>query len=765
MTNGVLNRCLIAASFISLAGLTSRPVGAQDRLNADQVNPVDIVVTARRVEETLQSVPVAVTALTAQSLEQRRVRDVTDLSQYVPNLTLLSSTSFGGSSTSFAFIRGVGQPEVFLQNDPGVGIYVDGVYVGRSQGSVLEVLDLARVEVLRGPQGTLYGRNTIGGAINLISERPVNKLFGTIQAEAGNYGATYVRGKANVPLSENLYLSVSAARRYHDGFVTAEPSPFCGSCTRDALSDENGWAGRVALRWEPQHNLFIDVVGDYTHKNNRPIGRRLAVSNNGFPPYDAAVAIAWGVPPSAFQNNRVNTSSSNFTGFDQQRVAGTSLTVDWQGKGLEIKSITGYRNLVVHHASDSDGSPLVINTITGENNRQHQLSQELQLISSAFDGKVDWLVGLFGMTEKAHGDIQQSQSFAEAGFPSPFNGFTFQVPNPCFNKDLPPYFSCGPRGLDVTDLRVTSLAAFANATVHLTDKIRLTGGARYNNEEKKFDFTSQAFGTVFHLKHRWGSLTPRVSLDYAVAPGSLLYMSYAQGFKSGTFNNGNDPTQPLNVKPEKVTAYEVGAKTSWWHERVTLNLAAFYSDYTNQQLQVRTDIIRQSFAFVNVGSSHIYGGELELTVRPSTRLRIDGSLGLAKSRIDKIDVNTPNVAVGARLVRTPALTANLGATYSVPLTSGYILRFRGDYVYRGSTEGDFVNNPNDQTAAYHLANARAELFGPKDRWSVYAFANNLLNEKYELAREGFDPTVSVGAVDGPPRTIGVGVRLSLGDSR
>lgn len=733
---------LICASAMALA---ATPAAAQDAPATDG----DILVTARRVTESLQDTPIAVTALSADALELRGVQNVQDLGAFTPNLNIVNSTGIGGSRTAFAFIRGIGQPEVFVQNDPGVGIYVDGVYLGRTQGALMEVLDLERVEVLRGPQGTLYGRNTIGGAINLISARPGNTLRADASVEAGNYDTINARASVGGPLSGTVAASISIASLNHDGYVRARPEAVCGGCAREGLSDEDTLAGRFALRITPADTFTIDLSVDGSRRRALPIARRLVMWNPAFDPfgYTPAVQAKWGVPITDFVNPVPNTHSSIFAGKDNQDVWGAAATLTWEVGNVRLQSVTGYRELKTDHASDGDGTPAMINTVKSETLSQHQLSQELQASGSGFGDRLDWVAGLFGYTEHANSNVIQAKRFAESGI------FIPGVPPTiidCF-RTTNPLNSCPDEPPLPSALKVDNLAAYGNLTWHLTSRFSLSGGLRYSWEEKRFR-GFDPFGVPLNLKDSWESITPRIGAEFKPSDDVLVYGSYSEGFKSGTFNNGNDPFQPRRVEPEEVSAYELGLKTQWFGRRLTLNGAVFWNDYRGQQLQVPTSAF--TFAFVNVASSRIYGAELEMQARISRALSIDGSVGWLDTKITDVDVATPGVVKGAKLVRTPAFSSNLGATLDVPVAGWGSVIARADWSHKSSTEGDFTNNPNVRTRAYDVVNLRAGLRFAK-RWEVSAWVRNLFDKKYEVARSSVDPNLFAVAVDGTPRTYGL----------
>ena len=748
---------------------------------ADSTSELEtIVVTARRREETLQTTPVSVTAFSTESLRDREITDLAKLSDYVPNFNLLTSTSFGGSSTAYAFIRGIGQLDLFVQNDPGVGIYLDGVYVGRSQGAVLDVVDLERVEVLRGPQGSLFGRNTVGGAVNLVTAPAGPSRAGYVEVEGGNYGTLNGKARINLPLSDNLFFSATLLRRGHDGYDKAKPSAPCPVCSHDALSNDDTWAGRVALRYVPSDSLTIDLGADFSDKHNRSIGSRLAFFGDTSNPqsiaaaYNNAVLTQWGVPAAAFVNLDSNTHQSSFTGWDYQRAWGTNLTIAWQlGGGTMFKSITAFRGLSVNDASDSDGTPMVNANLIGETTGQHQVSQEFQLIGASFDKKLDWTVGLFGMKENALNTIIQGQQFAEMQFIPPFSPplflpFPLFVPSMCFNKNAPPLFGCGlldgTDGKQLTDYRVRTAAAYGNATWHITDRFSLSVGGRLNRDQKSFYYWNDAQGPLpanaLNLDHSWNSFTPRVGLEFQVDKDILLYSSFSRGFKSGNFNSGNDPTQPLFVKPEKVEAYEVGAKTSWLDHRLTANLAVFYTEYKDQQLLVQTSFVQQERAYVNVAGSTIKGFEFELAARPTTHVQLNASVGNTESKVTSLALGTPSVGLGTRLVHTPVTQINVGAAIvDIPVLTTGRLGLRADWTHKTSQEGDYLNSQVAQVAGYDVANARLTYSPITGTWELYAYCNNLFDKKYEVARYSFLPSLVAGAVDGPPRTYVAGARV------
>lgn len=726
----------------------------------------EFIVTAQRRAEPLQKAPLAVTALSSANLQARGIQDISQLTSVVPNLNLISSDTLSASSTALVFIRGIGQPQVFIQNDPGAGIYVDGVYIGRSQGAIFNTLDLERVEVLRGPQGTLYGRNTIAGAINLISKRPGPEFGGQAGIEIGNYGAINSNLKLNVPLSSEVFGSVAFSETKHDGYVRPLADPSCPSCSNDALSNDNTWAGRVALRALATNKLTLDLNADYTHRNNRPLGIRLLSYNGQFPPFSFSYSppvmlFHQGRPPESFVNAAPNTHQSGFTGYDRQDVYGISFTAEWRSPIGVLKSISAYRGVRVDDQNDGDGSPLAIFSNAGESIKQHQYSQEIQLQNTAFNDQLEYILGGFAYREHAT-SVQYFASFlAEStGFPSPP---LFLPPRPCFNPAAPPYYGCpGINGGQFTTYDVDNLAAFGNATFHITDKLSATAGLRYSYEDKRLRYVEIGGLAATDDKKSFGSWTPRIGLSYQANKDVLLYASYAEGYKSGNFNQfyyAYPTLGPPVVKPETAKAYELGLKTTSFNQRLLFNVAGFYTDYSNQQLQVTG--FPPAHAFVNAAQSEIYGVEVELQARPADFLRLDASLGYTHTEITEVTPGTFGVIQGSRLPFVPELTANLGADLILPVGDGAKIDLRAEIQHLSSQTGDNQNTSALITPGRTLGNLRLSYLPQGKGLELYAFVNNVADIRYRTATGSVFPDLFTIGVDGPPRTFGAGARYSF----
>lgn len=706
----------------------------------------EIVVTAERREERLQDAPVAVTALTGPALENQGIATVEDLTAVVPNLNYLSSTGQTTSRQAFVFIRGIGQPQDFINNDPGVAMYVDGVYIGRSQGALFDVLNLDRVEVLRGPQGTLYGRNAIGGAINIISQAPSAEPWTRVNFAYGNYNQITTQVITNQGLMDSLFGSLALERTSHDGYVQPIIEPSCPNCNRKPLSNDNTWGGRAALRLLASDALTVDWTADYTRRHDLPLGVRLSFYNANPPPPFAFFAfpltLIHGRPPASYANPTPLTSETSYTGYDNQQTYGSALTITAQTAFGSLKSITAWRGLQIEDSNNGTGSPLDIFTNSADAIHQSQYSEELQLISSLLDKRLELVTGLYGYVENARENQTIATFFADL--------------EPCFNPNASPLWGCPAGDIDHYKYRVGNMAAYENATFHITPSWSLAAGLRYSFERKHLRFADDV-NPILNLDQSKGftSWTPRVSLSWQATPEFLIYASYAEGYKSGNFNSGN--FGPLYVKPETVKAYELGVKSEWLDRRLVANLAGFYSDYSQMQLQITG--APPLHAFANAAKSTIYGAEFETRAAVGEHLRFDASAGYTHTRIEQVDPAALDVTQGARLPFVPDWTLNAGSDLLLSVPTDKHVDLRLEYQYVGVQTGDANDTPVLITPGRSIFNLRGTFSGATDRWELYAYVDNLGDKRYATVHSSVLATLFAVAADGPPRTYGGGFRL------
>ena len=730
----------------------------------------DIVVTARKREENLQDTPIAITAFTSNALEARQVTNIGEVGNFAPNVSFEKGAASSGSSFVLTtFIRGVGQSDFNLTIDPGVGLYVDGVYVSRSVGALLDTADVQSVQVLRGPQGTLFGKNTIGGAIVVTSKKPSSSLEAEAEAITGRYNRADFRGMLNLPVSDAIMLRGTLSYQSRDGYVRR-------LVDGGKMGNQNSLAGRLQMLIEPSSNFSILLAGDYTHTREEALPTTLVAVNESTDPslhlfsqfYNwVAAPIAAGHPPLTIcggpgvasptndprcynsqwitgNKYTTNASAPNRSDLD---LWGVSAVMNWDIGFADLKSISAYRKLSSHFFLDNDSSPLHILEASNDY-YQKQFSQEFQLTGKAFDNRLNWLVGLFYLKEKGTDRnhlIASLADFLSGGF----------VDN-------------------------DSYAAFAQATYKVTDALNVTLGGRYTDETKRFlpdqlitqdktggsilalsrlfipDLTLNPNGDrilppiqgATHAKE----FTPSVSVDYRFTPDVLGYVSYSKGFKSGGFTQRVFPPLPQvpDFNPEFVTSYEAGLKTEFFDHRLRLNVAAFVAHYNGLQITI-FDPSGALFGGAtpttrNAGRAKIQGFELETDARLSDWLLFNGALGYTDAKYVEVSPLATEVTLNSKLPYVPKWTATGGVTIgSFALPFGKI-SFRGDVSYKASQFLTANNTPALFQRAVTLVNVSASLSDPSDRWTLTGGVTNLTNRKYLTA--GYESLAAAGFAEG-----------------
>ncbi|MBB4860293.1 iron complex outermembrane receptor protein [Novosphingobium chloroacetimidivorans] len=726
---------------------SSEAVPQQATRSDNQVE--EIVVTAQRRETNLQDTPIAITALSSAALDARGVKNIGNLENFVPNLQINQGRPDGGGSTAAITIRGVGQNDAQFPNDPGVGLYVDGVYSARSYGGLIGLLDIERIEVLRGPQGTLFGRNTIGGAVNIVTTPPSQDFGGHVSLLYGSYNRFEAKASINAPLIEDkLALRVSAGFTRADGLGEQ-------LTTGRSLSNENRKSIRLALRATPSDDVTIDLVADYTRQRQNPASGTIITtvpSTTGlieglFNPVIAGIENpAAGLPAGSRFDNRFVTRGryDNFGTAplaDNLNAGGAALTVTWKASdALTIKSITAGRAYKAHIALDQDYSPYSIIS-TDDRQHQEQYSQELQAFGTAIDGKLHYLAGLYYFKEIA----RDYNRVAIVPNTLPVAGFEIA--------------QIGDLGLNATNY-----AAFGQIDYDLLDNLTVTVGVRQNHEEKRFtrQFTHLQGGDVFIpyqvLQKGWNSFTPRLGVNWKATPDVMLYANYAAGFKGGGWTPR--PTSAASgvkpFEPEKIKTFEIGAKTQWFDRRLTFNVAGFYSRYKNIQFPVAYGLPDGTLVIEtqNAGESEIKGIEAELVARPIPNSSIQIGYGYFHNKYVSI-VPGASITASDRLPDAPTHTLNLGADYRFDLGQAGNLTMRADAAYRSRVFKDAVNTPLISQPGFWLVSGRVTWTSPSDTFSVQVYGNNLFDKKYLAS--GFDAS-SLGLIVGyygRPREFGV----------
>lgn len=722
---------LLAAATLSQPSLaTAQTAPPAVEPSTGQLN--EIVVTARKREENLQDVPVSVQAITAEDMQMRSLDNLVAVGQVTPNLSF-GENAQSGSSASVVYIRGVGQKDTLAAFDPGVGIYIDGVYLGRMTANDLDMMDIERLEVLRGPQGTLFGKNTNGGAISIVSRKPnlsADGFTGRAQVIGGSRSRLDAVGGVNIPLvADKAALQIFASRRTQDGYSER----LDGS----QQADKDRYNGRMSLLVKPTENFEALWSLDAAKFNQTSSAYRLVDVREA----SVVPSVYAAFTPYRYDDRWVTSDDFRYNGtganVNDGRLWGTSLTLTLDQEWGTLKSISAYRHSDIESAIDPDGSPLTILNVY-ENIRQHQFSQELQASGEGFNDRLTWVTGLYYFTEDARDDNSYDVALEF------FGGAANFYQNLLISND--------------------SYAIYGQGTYALTDRLNLTAGGRYGYEEKSV-LREQGSQETIEPSGHWSSFLPRIGLDFHWTPSLMTYVSAAEGTKSGGFNGRAASVAEFNkFDPEKVWTYEVGMRSDWLDRRVRLNATAFYSRYSDMQIQVNASVndpvTGQPVPFTIVGnlpSTEIQGAEIELTVIPVDRLRLTGSLGLADGKYKTLIPGSP-VSTDDEFVNTPKVSYTASAEYDMKIAGNYDLTGRVDYIHKSRTEYDYGNSAIVAQKPYGLLNARLNLAIPQTALTFSLFATNLTDEEYALG--GHDDGVggSLGFVVkqmAPPREYGI----------
>jgi len=738
----------------------------------------EVIITARKRSESVQATPIAITALSTSQLEQRSLTNLVEVGTYVPNVVMNSSpSSSGGGNNAQIYIRGVGQSDFLFTTDPAVGIYVDGVFHPRTLGGVMDLLDLERVEVLRGPQGTLFGKNTIGGAISLTSQKPVGDGSGYLEATTGRFNRLDIRGSYDVALSDTLAAKVSVSSKNRDGY--GKRLEFGTDKVIDESGDENATSARLALRWTASESVTVDLTADYTREREKGVPVVLAF-------YDDAGTFGglgglWnalvGGPGGLMMSSDFITGDrydSYATGGNKNTLDsyGFSMDIDWEvDENLSFRSITAYRAMEAFFNSDTDGSPLQF-TETDQAQDQNQISQEFQLIGTALDDKLDWMMGVFYFDEFGRDDNQvrliSGMYNALEALPGTLNGSPLTAPTAPGGPGNP-INALLDVDLDVfNEIDIKSYAAFTQGTFQVSDKFSITGGARYSHEKKDYFLN--------HVRHNanvpvignttisdsWSSFTPMGSVDYQVNEDLLAYFSVTKGFKSGGFNG-----RPISVgqvdsfDPESVLSYELGFKSDWLDNRLRLNGAAFFADYSDMQLgSISADSNGNLVLRIqNAGKAEIKGFELEMQARPIPNFDIVGSLGYVDFQITELAAGVVELTLDTQAPKSPKWNGSLGMQYTWDVNNDATLSIRGDWTYQSKTQQNVQNTDLIEAEAYSLFNARLVYENFDGGWELALFGTNLADKEYIV--NGYQTLTSFGTANliyGRPREWGISLK-------
>ena len=729
---------LLLASVAAAPFALCAPAHAQDEAVIEEEDA--IVVTARRRAENLQDVPISISVQSAEQLDQRGAETITVLQETTPNATV--QVARGSNSTLIAFIRGVGQQDPLWGFEPGVGLYVDDVYIARPQAAVLDIFDINRIEVLRGPQGTLYGRNTIGGAVRYVTD-----LMDTEQAELtarlafGSYNQLETVLSGSVPLTDTFVVGGALALYVRDGYGT---NTFTGAEHYNKDVD----AFRVSAQWTPNNALTVRLTADGVDDDSNPRhGHREIPFAAGGPSYDA---------PADVYDTRAGAGDDNHV-----ETRGVALHIDYEiSPSLTLRSITAGREGETIGVIDFDNTEFPTLDIPAYY-ADDQFTQEFQLL---FDyGRVQGVAGVYYLDGMARG-----------AFDTVLGGAALTI------------FTAG-------QVDTESIAVFGDVSIDLTEQWALSVGGRWTRDEKtgtvyRQNFTqnfagerSPFFGgasipglvrTDYTNSAEFEEFTPRVSLTWEPSDALTLYASYGRGFKSGGFDMRGDavltPATVDGYEPEFVDTYEIGFHSSFFQGRANLSGAVFHSDYTDMQITRQEPTIAGGIAsFVdNAAQAELRGAELEGRLFVTDNLTANFAVGYIDGEFKEYLTNIVNPAPPPATIpadfsgtagfqNTPDWTGSFSLTYTAPLLGGE-LAITPSATYRGDSQMFEFATPLIDQEAYTLYNLSMTWTSESDRFRLGLHGHNLSDEEYRVGGYNFPGALfgdSVIGFYGPPRTV------------
>lgn len=777
----------LAFPAVAYAEDTAAPA-APDTLDAAALDVAEITVTARRREENAQDVPIALSVVDAARLEATGNYTLGQVQQLVPSLQVFS---FNPRNTNIN-IRGLGS-NVALTNDGlenGVGVYIDNVYYGRVGQSQFDLVDLQQIEVLRGPQGTLFGKNTTSGAINISSRLPSFDPEFSGEATIGNHGYHQLRGSVSAPiLGDSVAFRLSVADTHRDGFLY-------NRAQRTHAQDYDNFSARGQLLIKPGDDIAIRLIGDYSQQRQRHV---LNVLTNFFGTYDNGVAIpnnffqravrAGYAPPPIDPFARIGDSDSHYQ--SNMKGYGLSGQIDWEFEGAALTSITAYRWWDWNPANDGDSTALPVITKAQQANRQRQFSQEVRLASTGTN-TIDYVIGAYYFWQIIRGYGATAYGSAAANWNLP------AVPAVIGNAALN-----GFEANSTSTPETRSYAVFGQADWNISEALKLTVGLRFTHEKKSGAFeqfhvagidlstlpAAQAAAalairnqfnpvTSYATSFTDNSLSGLASLSYKIAEDALIYGTYSRGNKSGGLNltalpAGVDP----DVRPEEIDNFELGLKSQWLDRTLTFNVAGFWTEVTDYQTAITEQVhntvnYRQYIA--NIPKVRSRGFEADLVYAPTEFISVTASgsytdatyrdYANAPQAPENLNLNGIQDLTGEQLSGVPKFTYTLGADLAQPVGErggqGIEVYGHGDFSHRSSFNTSASNSRYAQIPGYGVLNVRFGVRSDDGQWDLSVWARNLTDTHYFQTLSANNTGIVTGLI-GEPRTLGVTLRTKL----
>lgn len=723
----------IALAVAAAGGLS--PVAYAQAERESNYGIEEITVTARKREESLQDIPVAVSAMGADALREKGVQSIEDMAGRVPGFQI---NMFSNSEPDI-FMRGIGTDIESAGAAGAIGVFVDEVYISRGAGVTADLFDLQRVEILRGPQGTLYGKNVVGGAISYISARPEEEFAGLAEATVGSYGQAELRGYVTGGLSDTVAGRLAVSSRQRDGYAE-------NTFTGNDIEDLDNSSVRAQLSWDLSDSLNALFSIDQYRSESTARWRHMSIVSE------------WNAP---FQNDDPRKGPNNEDGLEKGDGKGASLRLEWQGEQLTFTSLTAYRENDSLFKENSAGTFYDFSKSEFENPDDYyvqskhevndQLSQELRVSGSG--ERLNWVAGVYYLSESIQRDEFADYVFY---FPEWYWVFAGQDGNRSASDNV-------------------STAVFSQMTYDINDQWSLTGGLRWSRDRKEFSASHWGIplnGEPFQdpwqnpgsvetnsgdVADTFGAVTKMATINYRPSEDLLMYATYSEGYKSGGWN-GENALSPVDVaagfSEEFADNHELGVKSQWLDNRLQLNAALFLAVYDDQQIQqlVREGNAPPSYQIANA-DAEARGLELEFVYMPLESLTLSGSYGYLNSQfVSDLDIDGENLN-GNKTARSPEHSYNLSAVYSRDLSNLGELSLRLDYRWQDDFFFDNDNNPLTHVGPQHTLDTSVALYSADGRWDAKLWGKNITDELNVASVSEIFGTVFAGYQ--APRTVGV----------
>lgn len=788
MSKRTLKLGLLAAGAFGACCLSPVALAQSSDAAAEDRAIEEVVVTARRREETVQTVPIPVTALGGDELRDRVAEDLRDLTRLTPNLDFQRSAS--NKNTSQIFLRGIGQVNWAPTQDPKIGTYMNGVYLGRAQGGVFDLMDIERVEVLRGPQGTLFGRNTTAGLVHVISNRPTDQFDYALTGGGGVDGILKAEAMVNMPLSDTLAMRFAVLHRQSDGYVE-------NTATDELWNDENAQHLRWSLRATPSDRATSDLIIDYQRAREKPgLGScewaepDIGATSTAFLP---SMAFVLGVYDEIRDTCNATTpyrSSENDPAVSNVDAWSVTLDANYDLGWADLTSIMAYRSVEDQNsswgwASDTVGTASFLEVIDNEPNEASQWSVEFRLAGVGMDDALNWEVGVYMFGEEAVNDLDVPL-FRDVALPSCTQWPVFCLPVP--NSPIPLTLGLIAAGVQaagsrhqVVDASNTSQAVFGEVTWEFMEDWSLTAGARLTQDGREFERTELTYpartagaftaadrcpdgtppvdGTTCFEEQDFSEVTPRVILSWQATEDLMAYAGWTRGYSSGGFNQD---VRMRPFEPELSGNWEGGFKSLWLDNRFLFNLTLFHNTYENQQITVGRLVDGNPTAdLINAQQATLQGVEGTFRAELPANWHLQGNFGVMSGGYDEFTVEDNQVVIDpdtgltveqtitrdlkdTEVVRGPDHTYSVALGKTLIFGDGATLTGQVGWSFRGRSYNTLETFPSSRQGKYGLMDATLAWFSADGKYSIALWGSNLLDRVYYNA--------AIDLTNGPSRS-------------